>query len=72
MGFFGPKPTSGLSQRGGHGVRANEHWQVMGASRPPFRGVACRLGSSIIKTASPKKHWQVASRVSYSWSRDQL
>ena len=27
----------------------------MGASRLPFKGVACRLGSSIIKTASPKK-----------------
>ncbi len=28
---------------------------VMGANRPPPGGVECRLGSSIIKTASPKK-----------------
>jgi hypothetical protein len=27
----------------------------MGANRPPSEGVECRLGSSIIKTASPKK-----------------
>jgi hypothetical protein len=27
----------------------------MGANRPPPGGVECRLGSSIIKTASPKK-----------------
>jgi hypothetical protein len=27
----------------------------MGANRPPLRGVACRLGSSIIKAASSKK-----------------
>jgi len=26
----------------------------MGANRPPSEGVECRLGSSIIKTASPK------------------
>ncbi len=29
---------------------------VMGASRPPPGGVECRLGSSIIKTASPQKN----------------
>ena len=28
---------------------------VLGASRLPVRGVACRVGSSIIKNASPKK-----------------
>ena len=26
----------------------------MGANRPPSEGVECRLGSSIIETASPK------------------
>jgi hypothetical protein len=29
----------------------------MGANRPPSEGVECRLGSSIIKTASPKKYY---------------
>jgi hypothetical protein len=28
---------------------------TLGANRPPPKGVECRLGSSIIKTASPKK-----------------
>ena len=31
----------------------------MGANRPPSKGVECRLGSSIIKTASPRpRTWQ--------------
>jgi hypothetical protein len=29
----------------------------MGANRPPSEGVEYRLGSSIIKTAAPKKKW---------------
>ncbi len=29
---------------------------LVGANRPPSEGVECRLGSSIIKTASPKKN----------------
>jgi hypothetical protein len=29
---------------------------VIGASRPPSQGVACRLGSFIIKAASSKKN----------------
>ncbi len=36
----------------------------MGANRPPPKGAECRLGSSIIKTACPKKMRQLGSATS--------
>ena len=47
---------------------------AMGATRPPPGGVECRLGSSIIKTASPKKpctirrhHLKVCPSSPFEW-----
>ncbi len=47
----------GCCERAGEG-------DIMGANRPPSEGVECRLGSSIIKTASPKK----VKGISRNWS----
>jgi hypothetical protein len=47
----GPRPRASCQCQWAQPIKGRS----MGANRPPFRGVACRLGCSIIKAASSKK-----------------